>query len=77
MANNQRKMTRSMTATNGGMHDAQLTRGGGNTASAKATKRAAKKQIKTREERAWREDSTTDNLKVCETVADERDAPAD
>ena len=60
MANNQRKMTRSMAATTGGMHDAPLSRGVSNTASQKATKRAAKKQIKTREERAWREDSSID-----------------
>lgn len=61
MANNQRKMTRSMSPGGGTpFHDAPLARGLPNTPGNRATKRAAKKQIKTREERAWREDSSSD-----------------
>jgi hypothetical protein len=60
VSNNQRKMMRSMRAASGGMHDAPLARGLRNSAQMRATKRAAKKQIKTREERAWREDSSPD-----------------
>lgn len=58
MANNQRKMTRRMSPGGGSpYHDAPLARGVRNTAEARAVKRAAKKQIKTREERSWRADS--------------------
>jgi hypothetical protein len=57
MANSQRKMTRRMQPTSGGMHDVHPIAGGKNSPSRRALSRAAKKQIKTREERAWREDS--------------------
>lgn len=60
MSNNQRKMTRNMSPGGGtGFHDAPLARGLPNTPGTRATKRAAKKQIKTREERAWREGSSS------------------
>lgn len=63
MANNQRKMTRSMSPGGSPAFQAPIAPRGmkiRNTAENRATKRAAKKQIKTREERAWREDSSSD-----------------
>lgn len=61
MANNQRKMTRRMSPGGGSPNfDAPLVPRGmrvRNTAENRAVKRAAKKQIKTNEERAWRAES--------------------
>ena len=60
MANNQRKMTRRMTPTTDGMHDAHAPRGVRTSKSLSATRRAAKKQITNRENRAWRADAADD-----------------
>jgi len=57
MANNLRKMMRSMKPTSGGMHDVSPPHGARPSPGVKALRRAAKKQIKTREERAWRDEN--------------------
>jgi hypothetical protein len=54
MANNQRKMARRITPKTGGNHNAPLAHGLPSTPANRATKRAAKKQITTVENRAWR-----------------------
>jgi hypothetical protein len=60
MANNQRKMMRRMRAASGGMHDVAPGHFRMRSAEHRAIKRTAKKQIKTREERAWRNESSAE-----------------
>jgi len=57
MANNQRKMMRSMAVKREPYHDVVLA---GHTAAGSELSRAAKKQVKTREDRSWRRDALED-----------------